>query len=50
MLDPARMDDVLRRGAPDVATLVEAWRGFDGGQEARDALDRFFGDVAGRCR
>jgi seryl-tRNA synthetase len=29
MLDPARMDDVLRRGAPDVATLVTAWRSFD---------------------
>jgi len=29
MLDPARMDDVLRRGAPDVATLVAAWRSFD---------------------
>src|ERR1700742_3810322 len=29
MLDPARMDDVLRRGNPDVATLVTAWRSFD---------------------
>jgi len=29
MLDPARMDEVLRRGAPDVATLVTAWRSFD---------------------
>jgi seryl-tRNA synthetase len=29
MLDPARMDDVLRRGDPDVATLVTAWRSFD---------------------
>jgi seryl-tRNA synthetase len=29
MLDPARMDDVLRRGAPDVATLVTAWRSSD---------------------
>jgi len=29
MLDPARMDDVLRRGAPDVATLVATWRSFD---------------------
>jgi seryl-tRNA synthetase len=29
MLDPARMDDVLRRGNPDVATLVAAWRGYD---------------------
>ena len=26
MLDPARMEDVLRRGTPDVATLVAAWR------------------------
>jgi seryl-tRNA synthetase len=30
MLDPARMDDVLRRGAPDVATLVSTWRSADG--------------------
>jgi seryl-tRNA synthetase len=29
MLEPARMDDVLRRGAPDVATLVATWRSFD---------------------
>src|ERR1700712_56782 len=29
MLDPARMDDVLRRGDPDVATLVATWRSFD---------------------
>jgi seryl-tRNA synthetase len=29
MLDPARMDDVLRRGNPDVATLIAAWRSFD---------------------
>jgi seryl-tRNA synthetase len=29
MLDPARMDDVLRRGDPDVATLVTTWRSFD---------------------
>ena len=29
MLDPARMDDVLRRGDPDVATLVVAWRSSD---------------------
>jgi len=29
MLDPARMDDVLRRGAPDVAARVEAWRAAD---------------------
>jgi seryl-tRNA synthetase len=29
MLDPARMGDVLRRGDPDVATLVTAWRSFD---------------------
>jgi seryl-tRNA synthetase len=29
MLEPARMDDVLRRGAPDVATLVATWRGLD---------------------
>jgi len=29
MLDPARMDDVLRRGDPDVATLVATWRSLD---------------------
>jgi seryl-tRNA synthetase len=29
MLDPARMDDALRRGAPDVATLVATWRSLD---------------------
>jgi len=29
MLDPARMDDVLRRGDPTVAALVAAWRGLD---------------------
>ena len=28
MLDPARMDDVLRRGG-DVATAVAAWKGLD---------------------
>ena len=28
MLDPARMDDVLRRG-PQVATLVAGWRSAD---------------------
>jgi seryl-tRNA synthetase len=29
MLDPARMDDALRRGAPDVATMVATWRSLD---------------------
>ena len=29
MLDPARMDEVLRRGNPDVATLVATWRSAD---------------------
>ena len=29
MLDPARMDEVLRRGDPDVATLVTTWRSLD---------------------
>jgi seryl-tRNA synthetase len=29
MLDPARMDAVLRRGDPDVATLVASWRSSD---------------------
>jgi seryl-tRNA synthetase len=31
MLDPARMDDVLRRGG-DVATSVAAWKGLDEGR------------------
>lgn len=26
------------------------WRGFDGGQEARERIDRFFADVAGKSR
>jgi seryl-tRNA synthetase len=29
MLEPARMDDALRRGAPEVATMVAAWRSLD---------------------
>jgi len=29
MLDPARMDDVLRRGNPTYATSVAAWRSVD---------------------
>src|SRR5262245_58358028 len=29
MLDPARMDDVLRRGDPDVAARVAVWRSAD---------------------
>jgi len=29
MLDPARMDEVLRRGDPTVAALVASWRDFD---------------------
>jgi seryl-tRNA synthetase len=29
MLDPARMDDVLRRGAPEVAAQAAAWRSLD---------------------
>jgi len=29
MLDPARMDEVLRRGDPEVATLVATWRSLD---------------------
>jgi hypothetical protein len=31
-----------------VGSLRAAWRGFDGGQEARAVLDRFFSDLAGR--
>jgi hypothetical protein len=33
-----------------VGHLRRLWRGFDGGREARDALDGFFADVRGRCR
>jgi hypothetical protein len=33
-----------------VGELRRRWRGFDGGQDARQALDRFFDRVAGRCR
>jgi hypothetical protein len=33
-----------------VGQLRRLWRGFDGGQEARLALDEFFTRVAGRCR
>jgi seryl-tRNA synthetase len=29
MLDPARMDEVLRRGAPEVSSLVATWRSLD---------------------
>jgi hypothetical protein len=32
-----------------VGTLRMAWRGFDGGQEARTLLDAFFADLAARC-
>jgi hypothetical protein len=33
-----------------VGELRRRWRGFDGGSEAQQALDRFFDRVAGRCR
>jgi Family of unknown function (DUF5947) len=33
-----------------VGELRRRWRGFDGGQDARQALDHFFERVAGRCR
>ncbi len=33
-----------------VGRLRMSWRGFDGGTEARDHLDRFFASVAGRSR
>jgi seryl-tRNA synthetase len=36
MLDPARMDEVLRRG-PDVATVVAAWREADAARRALQA-------------
>jgi hypothetical protein len=33
-----------------VGSLRRAWRGFDGGQEARALLDAFFADLAARSR
>lgn len=33
-----------------VGRLRTLWRGFDGGQEARQFIDRFFAQVAGRAR
>lgn len=33
-----------------VGHLRRSWRGFDGGQEARDRLERFFADLRARCR
>jgi hypothetical protein len=33
-----------------VGLLRSLWRGFDGGREAKDALDGFFAAVRGRCR
>lgn len=33
-----------------VGHLRRSWRGFDGGQEARDRLERFFTDLRNRCR
>jgi Family of unknown function (DUF5947) len=33
-----------------VGALRMAWRGFDGGREARDLLDAFFADLAARSR
>ena len=33
-----------------VGHMRRLWRGFDGGREARDALDRFFTDLRSRCR
>lgn len=33
-----------------VGHLRRSWRGFDGGQEARNRLERFFADLRGRCR
>ncbi len=33
-----------------VGQLRRLWRGFDGGQDVRRALDGFFDRVAGRCR
>ena len=33
-----------------VGQMRRLWRGFDGGREARDALDQFFSDLRARCR
>ncbi len=33
-----------------VGTMRKTWRGFDGGQEARAALDQFFADVEARSK
>ena len=33
-----------------VGHMRKLWRGFDGGREAKDALDGFFADVRGKCR
>ncbi len=33
-----------------VGHMRRLWRGFDGGREARDALDQFFVDLRARCR
>jgi len=33
-----------------VGHIRSLWRGFDGGREAKDALDRFFEGIRSRCR
>jgi hypothetical protein len=33
-----------------VGHMRRLWRGFDGGREARDALDQFFSDIRACCR
>jgi Family of unknown function (DUF5947) len=33
-----------------VGRLRQVWRGFDGGQDARDQITEFFADVSRRCR
>lgn len=33
-----------------VGTMRKTWRGFDGGQEARDSMDAFFADVEDRSK
>lgn len=33
-----------------VGHMRRLWRGFDGGREAKDALDQFFADLRARCR
>jgi hypothetical protein len=48
--DPAAYLVPIDRCYELVGALRMAWRGFDGGREARDLLDAFFADLAARSR